>query len=292
MPANLTAAVRSAFGVSGPAWPLPGGEGTTWQVGSVVLKPTVNPREASWCAELFARLDGPGFRVPQPRRTIDGGWLADGWTAWEYLEGAPAPVRHWPELVAASRAFHAALAGFPRPDWLHGRRDRWSVADRVAWHEERVAVADALQGLVDTLVAARRPVKLPNQLVHGDLAGNVLFADGQPPAVIDFSPYWRPAGYALAIAAVDVLTWWGAAPTILDTLDGEEHLDQLLLRALLFRLITESLGRPDRRSMQAVRDAAGPVVDLVVARVSGGALGQQMDSRIGDHHPHAARPHS
>jgi len=40
--------------------------------------------------------------------------------------------------------------------------------------------------------------------------GNVLFADASPPAVIDFSPYWRPAGLALAVAAVDALMWGGA----------------------------------------------------------------------------------
>lgn len=58
---------------------------------------------------------------------------------------------------------------------------------------------------MDGLLAAVRPVRLPSQLVHGDIAGNVLFAAGQSPAVIDFSPYWRPPGYALAVAAVDLL---------------------------------------------------------------------------------------
>ena len=38
----------------------------------------------------------------------------------------------------------------------------------------------------------------------------MLFADASPPAVIDFSPYWRPAGLALAVAAVDALMWGGA----------------------------------------------------------------------------------
>ena len=152
------------------------GEGTTWQVGDVVLKPAADPQGASWCAELFAGLEGPGFRVPRPRRTVAGAWLADGWAAWERVEGEPGPVEHWPGLIAASRAFHAALADVPHPGWLRGRRDRWAVADRIAWGEASVVVAPGLQGLVDDLVAARAPVELPSQLVHGDLAGNVLFA--------------------------------------------------------------------------------------------------------------------
>jgi prepilin-type processing-associated H-X9-DG protein len=51
-----------------------------------------------------------------------------------------------------------------------------------------------LAGQVRWLLAALRPVDLPDQFIHADLAGNVLFADGVPPAVIDFSPLERPAG--------------------------------------------------------------------------------------------------
>jgi hypothetical protein len=85
-----------------------------------------------------------------------------------------------------------------------------------------------LAGQLRSLLAALRPVRLPAQLIHGDLGGNVLFAPGQPPAVIDFSPYWRPAGLALAIAAVDALTWSGADPAILGDLADQPELDQLL----------------------------------------------------------------
>ena len=55
-----------------------------------------------------------------------------------------------------------------------------------------------------------RPVRAANQVIHGELSGNVLFAAGQAPAVIDFSPYRRPAAYADAIVAVDGLLWFGA----------------------------------------------------------------------------------
>ncbi|HEX5121228.1 MAG TPA: hypothetical protein VFW65_39090 [Pseudonocardiaceae bacterium] len=66
--------------------------------------------------------------------------------------------------------------------------------------------------------AATRPVRSPGQLVHGDIAGNVLFAAEAPPAVIDFWPVQRPAGYPLAVAAVDLLAWSAAPPDILDEL--------------------------------------------------------------------------
>ena len=48
------------------------------------------------------------------------------------------------------------------------------------------------------------------QLVHCDLTGNVLFADGLPPAVIDISPYWRPPSDAEGVVVADLLCYHGA----------------------------------------------------------------------------------
>lgn len=266
----LPVEVCAAFGVTADsAVPLPGGAGECWRAGALVLKPGHGPVAGSWLAEVFVGLSGPGFQVPQPVRAADGSWVVDGWAAWTALDGEPAPVKRWPELVTASRAFHAALVGVPVPRWVGRRRDRWAVADRAVWEGASVDVAPELADLVGALMAACRPLGLPFQLVHGDIAGNVLFADGQPPAVIDFSPGWRPAGYALAVAAVDVLAWSAAPPDILDELADDEEIDQLLLRALAWRLVTESLGRPDADSRRAVRQANEPVVDLLLSRVTG-----------------------
>ena len=102
----------------------------------------------------------------------------------------------------------------------------------------------------------------------------MLFAEGEPPAVIDFSPYWRPAGLALAVAAVDALLWSGAAPAIHDELVGQPELDQLLARALVYRLVTEMIFRRDDGSgLEAAARAGQPVTDLVLARL---ALGFQL----------------
>jgi Ser/Thr protein kinase RdoA (MazF antagonist) len=71
---------------------------------------------------------------------------------------------------------------------------------------------------VPELVAALRPVRVPSQVIHGDLTGNVLFDDSQPPAIIDFSPYWRPAAYASAIVVADALVWKRADRQVLDAI--------------------------------------------------------------------------
>ena len=119
--------VLAAFGAHADPVPLPGGEGTAWRAGEIVLKPAGDPRVARWTAGLYRDLGpcrpwprrDPGFRVPRPLRTAAGDWVAGdpvtgGWVAWQWLPGEPASWAgvspFWPRLIAASRAFHAALA--------------------------------------------------------------------------------------------------------------------------------------------------------------------------------------
>jgi uncharacterized protein (TIGR02569 family) len=286
--------VLASFGASTDPVSLPDGEGAAWRAGEVVLKPAGDPQVARWTADLYHELAirrDPGFRVPRPLRTGagDGGigdWvaqdpLAGAWVAWQWLPGEPAswagvsPL--WPRLIAASRAFHAALAGRPAPPWLGRDGSQWTTGDQVAWGERDpgsvLAAAPApLAGQLRSLLAALRPVRLPAQLIHGDLGGNVLFAPGQPPAVIDFSPYWRPAGLALAVAAVDALTWSGADPAILGDLADQPELDQLLARAHVGRLVTEVVSRrgdPDpSAALETVTRTGEPVTALVLERLA------------------------
>ncbi len=95
-----------------------------------------------------------------------------------------------------------------------------------------------------------RPLEASSQLIHADLTGNVLFDDQLPPAVIDFSPYWRPAAFASAIVVADALVWEGADESILDAVAHIEDFGQLLLRALIYRAVTDRHSRP--------RDATDP----------------------------------
>ena len=287
-------AVLASFGASADPVSLPGGEGTSWRAGDAVLKPVGDLRVARWTADLYrdlaARRDA-GFRVPRPLGTVTedgaaGDWvvqdpLGAAWVAWQWLPGEPASWAgvspSWPGLIAASRAFHAALAGRPAPPWLGRDGSQWTIGDQVAWGERDpgsvLAVTPGpLAGQLRSLLAALQPVRLPAQLIHGDLGGNVLFAPGEPPAVIDFSPYWRPAGLALAVAAVDALTWSGADPAILDELAGEPELDQLLARAHVGRLVTEVVfrrGEPDASAgLETVARTGQPVTVLLMKRLA------------------------
>jgi uncharacterized protein (TIGR02569 family) len=233
----VPAAVLDAFGLTGPAQQLPGGEGRSVRVGAAVLKPTEDGPEAGWTAELLTRVESVGFRLARPLRALDGRWVVDGWSASRFVAGESGAAGRWGELLAAARAFHAALANVPEPTFLASRTHRWAVADRVAWGEVSVTALPEVAPLLSRLESLRLPVSAKCQLVHGDLSGNVLFADGQPPAIIDFSPYWRAAAYADAVIAVDELLWFGTGPDLLRLAHSSSDFPQLLVRALIFRLV-------------------------------------------------------
>jgi uncharacterized protein (TIGR02569 family) len=270
--------VLEAFGVAGISpVRLAGGQGTAWLAGQVVLKPAdIDPADR-WNADVYDTLAGPGFRVPRPVRADTGDWIARGWTAWRRVSGTPADWSgvspRWPGLIAGSRALHAALAPVAVPRWRVTQDIPWTVGDQVAWGERDPdpvlgPAAGPIAGQVRRLLAALRPVDLPDQLVHADLSGNVLFADGEPPAFIDFSPLCRPAALPLAVVAVDALQWQRARPESLDYLAGEPEFDQLLARALIYRLVTDVILRAGTPGVELAGRAAEPVTDLVLSRLA------------------------
>ncbi len=246
------ASVLTAFGCTEIPVPLPGGEGNTSRCGDIVLKPCHDAEEAAWIAELHLSIRADGFRLSRPIRATSGAWIVDVWQAWTLVDGTHSSDR-WPEVIAACRAFHRATADIPMPVFLARRDSPFAQADRIAWGEEPPTVLAALQPIVDRLLARLEPLDLPNQVIHGDFTGNVLFADGQPPAVIDVSPYWRPAPFAEAIVIVDALDWHGADASIIDLVASTPKIDQLMIRAELFRLaILDGLSRDGANVMGAL----------------------------------------
>lgn len=206
------------------------------------------------CRRTVPSAGGPGFRVARPVPSADGSWATHGWEAWRQVDGSADPHRA-DDVIRAGEAFHVTLKDLPRPRFLGVRDNPWSRADRLAWQETDRAPDFPL---LKPLLAACRPVSAPAQLVHGDLLGNVLFAPGRAPAIIDWPPYWRPAAWASAIVAVDALCWYEADPALLERWSQLPDWRQLLLRALIFRIAThETLD-------DAAESAYRPVVNLVL----------------------------
>jgi uncharacterized protein (TIGR02569 family) len=232
--------VLAAYGVTGTPVPLPGGQGTSWRCGDLVLKPVDgDPAGLEWAAGPLAEARTSTVRWPTPVGTADGALVVDGWSATTVLPGEHRPGR-WADAIAAGEAFADAVAHLPRPAFLTARDDPWAVADRVAWGEVRVDGLDDVPH-VRGLRAALAPVRAPAQLVHGDLTGNVLLHPTLPPAVIDLSVYWRPAAYGSAVVVADALVLWGPTTALLDVPRPDAELPQLVLRALLFRVVTDHL---------------------------------------------------
>lgn len=232
-------AVLAAFGAAGSRpVPLGGGQGMSWLADDVVFKPVdVGLEELAWQAQIFSQIPSAGFRLARPRRAADGSLCVGGWCATEYVTGTH-QARRWPEIIAVGERFHAALYAIPRPSFLDKRSSPWAISDRVAWGEIPASKFPHVRHLPQ-LISALRPVAAPSQLIHGDLAGNVLFDSPQPPAIIDFSPYWRPTAYASAIVIADALVWEGADRQVLAAVTHIGDFGQYLVRALIFRAVTD-----------------------------------------------------
>jgi uncharacterized protein (TIGR02569 family) len=177
-------------------------------------------------------------------------------------------------LLLAAGAFHHAVADIAKPEFIDrlGRTmasptDRWRFADRIVWDEVRIG---DLAGVthVGALLTAKRPVNLPRQLIHGDLVGNVLFADDEPPAIIDLSLYWRPVGYSAALVVGDALTWEGASIDILRLIEPFAEWRQLLLRAVLFRILVNELARRAEPARGDLSAEYRRIVELVLSLVT------------------------
>lgn len=230
-----------------------------WRLGDVVLSPVADHARAAWSAKVRETLAVDAVRLARPVRATDGRYVVSGWRADTFLDGSPEP-RH-DEVVSLSLRLHAATAQLERPRFLAqppvapwADVDVFVAADRAAWETVPLRTARAAGALEDLsedgarsveligqLASLRKPVRSPDQLVHGDLFGTVLFTGSTAPGVTDITPYWRPAAWAAGVVVVDALSWGGADEGLIGRWEDLPEWPQMLLRALLFRLAVHTL---------------------------------------------------
>lgn len=246
--------VLDLFAVPDDVAPIPGGQGRSVRAGDLVLSPDRDAAVAAWLSPLLARLavgldEDPGrdprhLRVAVPVPARDGSWVVEGWGASRYEPGTT-QCTDLGVTLAAGRLLHARLAvRVPtRPEGLDARDDRWAVAERVAFGPPG-ALRDALAGTgVEALVDALDDTPLgPSQLVHADLAGNVLLDPVGAPVVIDVSPAWRPPLWAEAVCVLDAVLA-GDAPDRALVEWGAGARRQAVLRAVAFRALADERDR-------------------------------------------------
>lgn len=254
------AEVLDLFAVPGALTLLPGGSGASYRAGDLVLSPGRAESTQEWLSPMLARLavrldEDPtrstrDLRIAVPVPARDGSWVVKGWAATRY-EPEAAICDDLEVVLAAGRVLHAQLAAAvsARPAGLDERDDRWARAERLAF-----GTTDAMESAAADTSAAeaiRRVVRhlsdVPigvDQLVHADLAGNVLLDRNGAPVIIDVSPSWRPVLWAEAIAVLDSVVWLHGPPSVLGAwTSGAEQ--QALLRALLFRAFSDEPFEPD-----------------------------------------------
>jgi uncharacterized protein (TIGR02569 family) len=232
--------VQRGFGAVGPADRFTSGQGTAFRVGDVVFKPVTDRSEGERIGDLLEHLAPTNVRVARPIRAAQGGWVFEDWTAWEFVQGQ-ATRAQWGEVTIAGNEFHRALHGIARPDFMDDRTHQWAVGDRVAFGEQNVAIPAPISEQVARLRECLTDNRLASQVIHADLTENVLLSDDLPPAIIDFSPFYRPLGFAAAVTVVDAIVWFGASFEHIELIEPGEWRYDLLARALIFRLVAAAL---------------------------------------------------
>lgn len=257
----------AAFGATGPPTLLAGGENRSYLCGHLVLKFHDEDEGTEGLLDLESRIRSTDeFRFPRPVPAASGTWACEGWCAREFVDGRHEKGRFGEEIRICT-AFHEAISHFPRPDFFdsRGEGNAWNVADEEAWGEREMKHHPRIAPVVERLRAVLRPVVSRSQLIHGDFGGNLIYADGLAPAVLDFSPYWRPAGFALGVVVADALVWEDADESLIDAVDVDEWL-QLLARAELRRGLEIDAHWARGRDMLDEIDAHLPTVDAICRR--------------------------
>lgn len=260
-----------AFGLTGPLRLLEGGREPVFATSDPAVLKRAKEDYQRFLGEALNPLPQKGFRLAKALRTKDGGWTHDGWGATDLLAGRPRETLSTEDVVTVlktGQALHTATRGVKR-EVAPVEDHAWARADAAVWGEGEIDVLKAWTTLVDALTDFIRdePDLGPSQLIHGDLSGNVLFpSPSDPPSasssaatskksgkgrraqpnekeehgVIDFSPYFRPAPYALGIVMADALAWHGHGSELRGAVQraGVSVPVGAIARGLLFRIYT------------------------------------------------------
>lgn len=256
---SLSSHILAAFNITGEPQSLAGGRSLCFQVGEHVFKPADNDEESQWVAAFISQIiqqqlhrNSP-YILPRPIPRVDDpySFVFEGWTAWSLLPGqARAPERVM-DILRTCRAFHDDIVKMKieKPLFLSQPTNRFQEADLVAWDEKKLqdvanvseevygwfhAELERLQSLKEPL-----PTDISQQLIHGDLTGNVLFDDspGSLPGIIDMTFYWRPKLWAEAIIIADALAWHHQNADLVRSYGIDKLRLQLLVRAIQWRIL-------------------------------------------------------
>jgi hypothetical protein len=217
--------------------PMSGGQNTSVRVGGVVIKPIDEIEKYNWLAEKFEGLRSQNIIIANPVRDNTGNFLNNGYGATKYVR-CKFIKNKLREKLLASDEFHGLVKGITKPEGFSLWESPWSKATKIAWSEIDLPIIGNgdIKRILESIQDKYEEVKLANQFIHSDLAGNILFRFYKP-VIIDISPEFRPVEYANALLIADSIAWHGAKLNSLKYLRYDKELKrQLLIRAIMFRL--------------------------------------------------------
>ncbi|WP_238597109.1 TIGR02569 family protein [Corynebacterium heidelbergense] len=258
--------------------------GQGWRCERAVISRSAPQDQAAWVARVMTRVRPAGVSVSRPIVSSDGRFSVSGWRARTFLSGHGAP--RFDEMAAAALRMNEALVGEPRPTFLlppdpaqpFGEAEIFRAADAAAFapdpsvwitavlDPQAVPREDVAQALVRAARAAglRGKIGEREQLVHGDIAGCVIFDGVADPAVTDLVPMWHPTAWSVALMVVDSMAWAGGPDALLDRWQHLPDFWELALRAVMYRLFVHAL-HPQSRAV--AWPGLARVADVVMARM-------------------------
>ncbi|QFQ02932.1 hypothetical protein CUROG_07920 [Corynebacterium urogenitale] len=258
-----------------------------WRCDRAVIGHADEPARAAWIARTMAKMRPAGVSVSRPILSSDGRYSVSGWRARTFLSGHRAP--RFDEIATAAMRISEALKGESRPAFLHpptiggqwGETEIFAAMEEAAFADDptqwvraalrqdtvpREDVAAALSKAAE-LAEAREDLTEPDQLVHSDALGCVIFDGYSDPVLTDLVPAWRPAAWPVALLIVDAMAWGNGPDALLDRWSHLPDFWQLVLRAALYRVLLHAT-LPNART-DAWRGLAR-VADVINARVVSG----------------------
>eukprot|EP01091_Cochliopodium_minus_P010956 TRINITY_DN3022_c0_g1_i2.p1 TRINITY_DN3022_c0_g1~~TRINITY_DN3022_c0_g1_i2.p1 ORF type:complete len:294 (+),score=56.91 TRINITY_DN3022_c0_g1_i2:231-1112(+) len=224
---------------------LQGGRGTVYKSGDKIIKPVDNELENKEISLLMSTKvkSTNELRFSNPIRSTNDNWIEDGYVCWSYLDGKEC-VGRYDEKIKICTLYSEAFKDIEQPEFCKNMpRNAWNIADEMVWDEniKNLKFEPKFSEIVHQIIDKFLPINFQNQIIHGDIGGNILFSEiGNPPAVIDLTFYWRPYYFTHAFLVVDSISWCDADPIELyGYVKDYPDIDQLLYRAALRRILEQ-----------------------------------------------------
>lgn len=228
-----------------------------WRCDRAVISRADEPARAAWIAKMMAKMRPAGVSVSRPIVSSDGRFSVSGWRARTFLSGHRAP--RFDEMATAALRIGEALRGEERPTVLAPptltgpweENEIFAAAEQAAFSDDpsvwlsagldpdsvpRQDIAQAL-GKAAELSHLRGELTEPEQLVHGDVLGCMIFDGTADPVLTDFVPTFRPAGWPVALLIVDAMAWANGPDALLQRWAHIPGFDELVVRAVLYRVL-------------------------------------------------------